>query len=61
MKASIAHVQQQLPMKLIESRQARLQRLLSGDLGKVLKPASAFTFTSAAAKRAQALARKGSN
>ncbi len=61
MKASIAHVQQQLPMKLIETRAARLQRLLSGDVGKLLRPASSFTFTSAAAKRAQALARRENN
>lgn len=54
-------MQKQLPLTVHETRAERLQRLLSGDLGKVVRPASAFSFDEAARKRAAAIARKESN
>ena len=48
--------QTQLPLKLIETRAARMQRLLSGGLGRVVKLASEFTFTPKAAVDAAAKA-----
>lgn len=44
-KLRTATTQQQLPLKLTETRAARMQRLLSGDLARVVKPASELTFT----------------
>ncbi len=51
------HVQLQLPLRLTESRSARLARVLSLTAGKVA-PASSYTFTAKAAIAASTIARK---
>ncbi|HWL93541.1 MAG TPA: hypothetical protein VNT79_08390 [Phycisphaerae bacterium] len=58
MKSSTAHVQQQLPITVHETRAARMQRLLSGDVGRVVKRASEYTFTHQRAAEATAKARQ---
>ncbi len=51
--------QQTLPLTLVETRAARLQRLLSGELSKRVQPASALTFTARAARAARTRAQAG--
>ncbi len=49
--------QQNLPLKLTETRQARLQRLLGGELRGKVAPASQFTFTPTARRQANQIAK----